>query len=989
MEEQIKSSNNDETNNSSSNIENNSNNALINQENNPILKKDLLANGVESPKTEDSEKEVQSEIKEEVEEKKENNNNDTNKEKTEVEEKNDNDIDNAQKELEITKDQKEIVINQVENKEEEDNNPKEIQDLNSNQNNLNDGISINQEKENLENIGEMSQPLNESNENNSENTEQKEIKEKINEKLSENNNSNDDKIKDNQSLEENNNLNEKKEVDNIKFDENNNINENDKDNVLEEGKTISKEAENKELKENQSVEKTIVKENKEDKIQLEENKEENNELEEKKGNNIEGDNNNNLKANNDEKEITVNTLQENLEDKNKIAHTLNDKKESNEILDDNILEENKKSNEALANNKIKENQDENNILVESSLQNGKQDNKILDNTTIPENKDTNITLSEPVKENIEEKNEKKLEEEENAKSNEAREEIKDNNKNINDVEIINEKDEAKKNEISNRIDYTDSTDNINNSKLMLLEDNNINNDNIPKKKEIIEANLDKYENEDTSSDEDLIIDKSNEYSPKGIKNLGLNCYMDSLLQCLFNVPELREYFINGEFNKNTQPICYYFSKVMKELFYSNQKNVEPKKLKKLLGEKNPLFQGRKAADAADLIRSLIDSFITELSSSDDDTNEEELEEKQDKKQILQGIEKEMESNIIYKIMNIYSITEYKCPKKDHTITYSINSDSNFNFYLKGIMNSKENKNSIITLEDCFNNFIKKKSNNEFVCSQCNEPVQGESHEKIFYPPKILTIILNRGKKKKFRGEVKIDTILDISKYVDKDIGKSKKVSTYYRLICSCNHYGDSSPAGHYTATCYNQEKESYYHYNDTFLKKIDNFDYIGEPYILIYKQINKETFERTREIQNQMIIEQNEYILNEQKQKYVNTLIEVLKLFSYENKKNLDYSVDFYKSDIFIWKITIKDKKPLLMNFNNPPKFDLSSIIFAEDNKNYIPINYNIYVDLNEKPIDIYSKIGIFLKYISGNYITIENVEVSKKKCCLSNCTIF
>ena len=141
--------------------------------------------------------------------------------------------------------------------------------------------------------------------------------------------------------------------------------------------------------------------------------------------------------------------------------------------------------------------------------------------------------------------------------------------------------------------------------------------------------------------------------------------------------------------------------------------------------------------------------------------------------------------------------------------------------------------------------------------------------------------------------------------------KYEKVSTYYRLICSCNHSGDSSPAGHYTATCFNQEEESYYDYNDTILKKIDNFDYIGEPYILVYKQIKKATFERTKDIQNQMIYDQNEYILNEQKQKYAKTLMKVLKLFSYEKNKNFDYSVDFYKSDIFIWKITIKDKKTL------------------------------------------------------------------------------
>ena len=69
-----------------------------------------------------------------------------------------------------------------------------------------------------------------------------------------------------------------------------------------------------------------------------------------------------------------------------------------------------------------------------------------------------------------------------------------------------------------------------------------------------------------------------EYVPKGILNLGLNCYMDSLLQCLFNIPDLRNYFIkelrNKKFDKKLSPICYYFAKVMKHLLYSTEKFID-------------------------------------------------------------------------------------------------------------------------------------------------------------------------------------------------------------------------------------------------------------------------------------------------------------------------------------------------------------------------------------------------------------------------------
>ena len=100
-----------------------------------------------------------------------------------------------------------------------------------------------------------------------------------------------------------------------------------------------------------------------------------------------------------------------------------------------------------------------------------------------------------------------------------------------------------------------------------------------------------------NSNSDLIIKtftkKKKEYFPKGIKNLGLSCYMNSLLQCLFNIPKLRNFFIEGlknkTFNKESTPICYYYAIVMKDLLYSNEKNITPTGFKEFISKKNKLF----------------------------------------------------------------------------------------------------------------------------------------------------------------------------------------------------------------------------------------------------------------------------------------------------------------------------------------------------------------------------------------------------------------
>ena len=49
---------------------------------------------------------------------------------------------------------------------------------------------------------------------------------------------------------------------------------------------------------------------------------------------------------------------------------------------------------------------------------------------------------------------------------------------------------------------------------------------------------------------------------KGLGNLGNNCYKNSLLQCLYYIPEMREYFINENFNYNQE-----LSLALKDVFY--------------------------------------------------------------------------------------------------------------------------------------------------------------------------------------------------------------------------------------------------------------------------------------------------------------------------------------------------------------------------------------------------------------------------------------
>ena len=456
--------------------------------------------------------------------------------------------------------------------------------------------------------------------------------------------------------------------------------------------------------------------------------------------------------------------------------------------------------------------------------------------------------------------------------------------------------------------------------------------------------------------------------------------MNSLLQCLFNIKELRDFFIfgliNGDFDEKTQPINYSFAKVMYDLLYLDADYITPNDFKNEISKINKLFVSNKAADATDLFRNLIDSFLTQSSTGDEEEYLNEIS-PNNKKSLLKAIEKEKSSNIFYKYINVYTLTSYLCPfhKNEFEFEYSYESDSNITFFLDNIIKYKKDKNSEITLKECFEYIQREKKNNHFFCSKCKKTVVGKSFETIVSPPEILIIILNRGKGKKVTNEVIIDTILNISDFIDIEENSD---DIYYKLIGSCNHSGDSSPTGHYTATCLYEE--SYYHFNDSNFIKLKSFKYLGEPYILFYRLININDHYKLSEIKNEIIpyncnnIEVNPL----EKNNYGQILSDV---FSQIIRNNDHFKINLVeKNNLFKYKIIKGKSKPLIMDFSVPPKYNLLSITYIDtsDNSlgNYIDGNgiRNINIDLNNtNKKNIYDAIVFFLNKAFEEYIVVDS----------------
>ena len=71
----------------------------------------------------------------------------------------------------------------------------------------------------------------------------------------------------------------------------------------------------------------------------------------------------------------------------------------------------------------------------------------------------------------------------------------------------------------------------------------------------------------------------------------------------------------------------------------------------------------------------------------------------------------------------------------------------------------------LSLELCFEYYCREQCNYSFYCNKCNYH-KVIAYKKIFRPPPILVLILERGHGKKFKGEVKINKNIDLKDFID-------------------------------------------------------------------------------------------------------------------------------------------------------------------------------------------------------------------------------
>jgi ubiquitin C-terminal hydrolase len=285
----------------------------------------------------------------------------------------------------------------------------------------------------------------------------------------------------------------------------------------------------------------------------------------------------------------------------------------------------------------------------------------------------------------------------------------------------------------------------------------------------------------------------------GLVNLGNSCYINSIIQCLSNIPQIRNYFLKN----NNEGISGEFGSLIKSIWEKNPtfNELNPIIFKNKIGKKYELFNNRNQQDSQEFLIKLLENFNQKLQDF-------------------------FYFEIKHKRSPLLSREESKCKgeKEDKIISNkNLMLPLNFDFWKKDF-----------TINILISNYFNYTTTEMHCCNKCKENIEYLLEISINKLPKILVVHLLRFG----TDEEKINTKIDIPLDLDlREYYENKNESIKYKLVATSNHIGNTARSGHYTAYCLGTNN-TWRSFNDKYVNEIKNIEKKlkgnTEAYLLFY-----------------------------------------------------------------------------------------------------------------------------------------------------------
>ncbi|XP_026185191.1 ubiquitin carboxyl-terminal hydrolase 2-like [Mastacembelus armatus] len=343
----------------------------------------------------------------------------------------------------------------------------------------------------------------------------------------------------------------------------------------------------------------------------------------------------------------------------------------------------------------------------------------------------------------------------------------------------------------------------------------------------------------------LIINQAKNKSPQGLvglRNLGNTCFMNSILQCLSNTPELRDYCLRNTHRtdlnncRTNAALMEEFAKLTQNLWTSVNESISPSDFRSQIQRYAPKFAGCNQQDAQEFLRCLLDGLHNEVnrvtacpkvSIKDFDHLSDDEKGKQMWNMYLEREDSKVVDLFVGQLKS--SLTCTVCGFRSTVFDP---------FWDLSIPISQKSSGEV-TLKDCLRLFTKEDvldGDDRPTCKKCKARRKCTKRFSIQKFPQILVLHLKRFSDSNIRA-TKLSTYVNFPlKELDlREFSSESSERAVYNLYAVSNHCGNAL-GGHYTAYCRNPALGEWYSYNDSRVSPMSSSQVrSSNAYVLFYE----------------------------------------------------------------------------------------------------------------------------------------------------------